>query len=94
MVNMMGLSEVFIDSIFVIFGFIYDNMDMTESENRVKASTRSVQSLGQLLLQGYCMLADGCAECMVRMFVFGAGRIYLKGVGVCYPTGYCVFVLN
>ena len=92
MVNMMGLSEVLRDSIFVIFGFIYDNMDMSESENRVKASTRSVQSLGQLLLQGYCMLADGCAECMVRMFVFDVERVYLMGVVVCYPMGIaCLF---
>ena len=51
-----------------------------ESENRVKASTRSVQSLGQLLLQGYCMLADGCAECMVRVFRIDVYRFNLMGM--------------
>lgn len=35
--------------------------------NIVQATTSSVESMGELLLQGYCMLADGCSDCMVPL---------------------------
>lgn len=42
-------------------------LQATEDNRTVKATTSSVESMGQLLLQGYCMLADGCADCMVPL---------------------------
>lgn len=35
-------------------------------ERKVKATTRSVATMGDLLLKGYCMLAESCPDCMVR----------------------------
>lgn len=39
----------------------------TRNSHQVQVTTESVGSMGQLLLQGYCMLADGCTECMVPL---------------------------
>lgn len=39
----------------------------TQGSRQVQVTTKAVGSMGQLLLQGYCMLADGCTECMVPL---------------------------
>lgn len=39
----------------------------TEEIRKVQAKTSSFESMGQLLLQGYCMLAEGCSQCMVPL---------------------------
>lgn len=64
----------------------YTNMTYAmDTGQRVKASTRSVATMGDLLLKGYCMLAESCPECMVCSFI--TYLYYMDGNFGC-PVGF------